>query len=91
MKRQGQPQWTRCAHGTIAVTNNTGTAVVNVGSYTSGGKGLLTMQHQTTAGDTSLLNYPVLMADSFLVTSNSTFTFTAGDTDHVARPHSDDR
>ena len=64
--------------GTIAVTNDTGTAVVDVGSYTSGGKGLLTMQHQGSAGDTSITNYPALMADSFLVTSNSTFTFTAG-------------
>ena len=64
--------------GTIAVTNASGTAVVNVGSYTSGGKGLLKMEHQTIAGDTSLLNYPVLIADNFLVTSNSTFTFNAG-------------
>ena len=64
--------------GTIAVTNATGTAVVKVGDYTDGSNGLLTMQHQSTAGDTSITNYPVLIADSFLVTSNSTFSFTAG-------------
>src|ERR1039458_1922402 len=64
--------------GTIVVTNASGTAVFNVGSYTSGGKGLLTMAHQLLAGDTTITNYPSLIANSFLVTSNSTFLFTAG-------------
>jgi T5SS/PEP-CTERM-associated repeat protein len=64
--------------GVIAATNSSGTAVFNVGSYTSGGKGLLTMQHQNTAGDTSITNCPTLIANSFVVTSNSVFTFTAG-------------
>ena len=64
--------------GTIIVTNANGNAVFNVGSYTSGGKGLLTMAHQLTAGDTTITNYPDLIANSFLVTSNSTFLFNAG-------------
>ena len=64
--------------GTIVVTNSSGTAVFNVGSYTSGGKGLLTMAHQLLAGDTTITNYPYLIANSFLVTSNSTFLFNAG-------------
>jgi T5SS/PEP-CTERM-associated repeat protein len=65
-------------NGIIAVTNATGTAVFQVGNYANGNVGLLTMQHQLTAGDTSMTNYPTLIADSFLVTSNSTFLFTAG-------------
>jgi T5SS/PEP-CTERM-associated repeat protein len=36
------------------------------------------MQHQNAAGDTSITNYPMLIANSFVVTSNSVFTFTAG-------------
>jgi T5SS/PEP-CTERM-associated repeat protein len=64
--------------GTIVVTNTSGNAVFNVGSYTDGGKGLLTMAHQNLAGDTTITNYPFLLANSFLVTSNSTFLFNAG-------------
>ncbi len=64
--------------GTIVVTNASGNAVFNVGSYTDGGKGLLTMAHQNLAGDTTITNYPYIIANSFLVTSNSTFLFNAG-------------
>jgi T5SS/PEP-CTERM-associated repeat protein len=65
-------------NGIVGVTNAAGTAVFQVGNYGDGGVGLLTMQHQNSAGDTSITNYPTLIADSFLVTSNSTFSFTAG-------------
>ena len=60
--------------GVLAVTNTSGTAVFKVGNYTSGGKGLFTMQKQGT--DSS--DVPTLITDSFRVTSNSVFTFNAG-------------
>ncbi len=64
--------------GYVAVTNSSGTGIFQVGNYTDGGLGLLSMTHQFVAGNTSPTNYPTLIANSFLVTSNSTFTFTAG-------------
>jgi fibronectin-binding autotransporter adhesin len=66
--------------GIVAATNSAGTAVFQVGNYGDGGMGLLTMQHQFTNGvaDTTITNYPTLIASKFLVTSNSVFVFTAG-------------
>lgn len=65
--------------GYIAVTNSSGTATFQVGNYADGGMGLLTMQAQGAAGNTSPTNYPTLIANNFLVTSNnSTLSFQAG-------------
>jgi T5SS/PEP-CTERM-associated repeat protein len=65
-------------NGIIAVTNNAGTATFSVGNYADGGKGLFTMTFKNTAGDTTTTNYPTLIINDFLVTSNSTFTLNAG-------------
>ena len=65
--------------GYIAVTNSSGTGTFQVGNYTSGGRGVLIMQQQAVGGGFSALNYPTLIANNFLVTSNSsTISFTAG-------------
>ena len=63
--------------GTIAVTNGSGTATFEVGDA-SGKLGLLKLEHQDLAGDTSITNYPVLIADNFLMASNGVLTFAAG-------------
>jgi T5SS/PEP-CTERM-associated repeat protein len=65
-------------NGIIAVTNSAGTAIFSVGNYADGGMGTFTMSFANTAGDTTTTNYPTLVANNFLVTSNSIFTFTAG-------------
>ena len=59
-------------NGILAVTNVSGTAVFDVGSYTSGGKGLFRLEKQSAA------DLPTLIVDNFVVTSNSTFNFWAG-------------
>jgi T5SS/PEP-CTERM-associated repeat protein len=65
-------------NGIIAVTNNAGTATFSVGNYADGGKGLFTMTFKSATGDMTSTNYPTLIANDFLVTSNSTFTLNAG-------------
>ncbi len=62
----------RIRNGIIAVTNATGTAVFKVGDTMSGGKGLLVLEQQATN------DLPTLVADQFLMTTNSTLTFSGG-------------
>jgi T5SS/PEP-CTERM-associated repeat protein len=67
-------------NGIITVTNSAGTGTFSVGNYADGGMGSFQMTAVTNAynNDTTTTNYPTLVANNFLVTSNSTFTFTAG-------------
>src|SRR5208282_513536 len=69
-------------NGIVAVTNSSGTAVFQVGNVADSGKGLFEMQHEYSAGlvtgDTSVTNYPTLIANDFVVVNGSTFTFSAG-------------
>jgi T5SS/PEP-CTERM-associated repeat protein len=64
--------------GYLAVTNSSGTGTFQVGNYSDGGRGVLIMMAQGAAGNTYPTNYPTLIANNFLVTSNSTALFEAG-------------
>lgn len=57
---------------TVAVTNGSGTGVFKVGNNTDGGIGFLVMEQQTVGV------VPTLIADQFVLTTNSTFTFRGG-------------
>ena len=72
-------------NGIIAVTNSAGMATFSVGNYADGGLGLFTMTFANTAGVPTTTNYPTLVANNFLVNSNSTFNFVARDIDHLRR------
>ena len=65
-------------NGVVAATNSSHTGLFQVGNATDGGLGYLVMQHEYDSGDTSMTNYPTLIADNFVVVNGSTFTFTAG-------------
>ena len=69
-------------NGIVAATNVSGTAIFQVGNAADGGLGTFEMQHQYSAGlvtgDTSVTNYPTLIANNFVVVNGSTFTFSAG-------------
>jgi fibronectin-binding autotransporter adhesin len=69
-------------NGIVAVTNASGTAVFQVGGTTDGGTGNFEMQHQYSAGlstgDTSITNYPTLVANDFVLVNGSSFSFSAG-------------
>ena len=65
-------------NGVLAVTNSSHTGLFQVGNATDGGLGFLVMQHEYSSGDTSMTNYPTLIADNFVVVNGSTFSFTAG-------------
>jgi fibronectin-binding autotransporter adhesin len=62
----------RIRNGIVAVTNGAGTAVFKVGDSTTGGKGLLVLEQQ------AVDDFPTVIADRFLMTTNSTLTFSAG-------------
>jgi fibronectin-binding autotransporter adhesin len=76
------PQLDSLNNGIFAATNASGTAVFQVGNAADSGLGNFEMQHQYSAGlstgDTSITNYPTLIANNFVVVNNSTFSFTAG-------------
>jgi fibronectin-binding autotransporter adhesin len=69
-------------NGIVAATNASGTAVFQVGNVADSGLGNFEMQHQYSAGlvtgDTSVTNYPTLIANNFVLVNGSTFTFAAG-------------
>ncbi len=65
-------------NGVVAATNSSHTGLFEVGNSVDGGKGYFVMQHEYSPGDTSMTNYPTLIADSFVVANGSTFSFTAG-------------
>jgi len=69
-------------NGIVAATNASDTAVFMVGNAADGGLGYFEMQHEYSAGlvtgDTSVTNYPTLIANDFVVVNGSTFTFGAG-------------
>src|ERR1039458_290015 len=65
-------------NGVVAATNSSHTGLFQIGNVADSGLGDLVMQHEYDSGDTSMTNYPTLIADNFVVVNGSTFTFTAG-------------
>ena len=65
-------------NGVVAATNSSHTGLFQIGNAADSGLGDLVMQHEFDSGDTSMTNYPTLIADNFVVANGSTFSFTAG-------------